>query len=51
MALFVTPGPRRDRQLVEFDQRYAIAMFRSRGPRLANLGYLGHMWEVYAFWT
>jgi predicted MFS family arabinose efflux permease len=51
MALFVTPGPRRDRQPVEFDARYAIAMFRSRGPRLANLGYLGHMWELYAFWT
>ncbi|HSM54875.1 MAG TPA: MFS transporter, partial [Candidatus Sulfomarinibacteraceae bacterium] len=22
-----------------------------RGVRLANLGYLGHMWELYAMWT
>ena len=26
-------------------------MFRERGPRLANLGYFGHMWELYALWT
>ncbi len=25
--------------------------FRDRGLRLANFGYLGHMWEVYAMWT
>ncbi|MPZ74231.1 MAG: MFS transporter [Nitriliruptorales bacterium] len=31
--------------------RYALAMFRERGPRLANLGYFGHMWELYALWT
>jgi MFS family permease len=24
---------------------------RSRALRLANLGYLGHMWELYAMWT
>ncbi|RGE23808.1 MFS transporter [Leucobacter sp. wl10] len=31
--------------------RHAWAGFRSRGPLLANLGYFGHMWELYAFWT
>ncbi len=31
--------------------RYAVAMFAERGPRLANLGYFGHMWELYALWT
>lgn len=25
--------------------------FRDRHLRLANFGYLGHMWEVYAMWT
>jgi MFS family permease len=28
-----------------------VTMLRERGPRLANLGYFGHMWELYAFWT
>ncbi len=31
--------------------RLVLAGFRDRGPRLANLGYFGHMWELYAFWT
>jgi len=31
--------------------QYALTMFRERGPRLANLGYFGHMWELYALWT
>ncbi|MEV0899892.1 MFS transporter [Actinoplanes sp. NPDC049802] len=31
--------------------RYALTMFRERGPRLVNLGYFGHMWELYALWT
>lgn len=30
---------------------YAVNIFRSRGPLLANLGYFGHMWELYALWT
>ncbi|MFI5954409.1 MFS transporter [Cryptosporangium sp. NPDC051539] len=33
------------------DPRYAVAMFRQRAPRLVNLGYFGHMWELYALWT
>ncbi len=29
----------------------ARAAFRAPAVRLANLGYLGHMWELYAMWT
>ena len=31
--------------------RYAVAMFADHGPRLVNLAYFGHMWELYALWT
>jgi MFS family permease len=34
-----------------FTPRYAIALFREPAARLANLGYFGHMWELYAMWT
>jgi MFS family permease len=34
-----------------FDLRMAAAIFRERGPRLACLGYFGHMWELYAMWA
>ncbi len=29
----------------------ALQAWRNRGVRLANLGYLGHMWELYAMWA
>lgn len=31
--------------------RYAFSVFGERRPRLANIGYFGHMWELYALWT
>jgi MFS family permease len=34
-----------------FDWKQAGKVFSSRPLRLANLGYLGHMWELYAMWT
>ncbi len=34
-----------------FEWRYAGRTLAERPPRLANLGYLGHMWELYAMWT
>jgi MFS family permease len=34
-----------------FRPRYALTMFTQRRPRLVNIGYLGHMWELYALWT
>jgi MFS family permease len=34
-----------------FRWRYIGEALRDRGVRLANFGYLGHMWELYAMWT
>ena len=33
------------------DLRQAGQVFRSRPVALANLGYFGHMWELYAMWA
>ena len=41
---FETSAPR-------FSLSTAAAAFRDPAVRLANLGYLGHMWELYAMWT
>jgi MFS family permease len=41
---FETPASR-------FSPTVAAAAFREPAVRLANLGYLGHMWELYAMWT
>jgi MFS family permease len=38
------PAPR-------FDPRAALSAWRDVPLRLANLGYLGHMWELYAMWA
>ncbi len=34
-----------------FNPRFVAALARQRGVVLANLGYFGHMWELYAMWT
>jgi MFS family permease len=34
-----------------FDRHAIGAVVRNRGARLATLGYLGHMWELYAMWA
>ncbi|HYX30710.1 MAG TPA: MFS transporter [Pyrinomonadaceae bacterium] len=34
-----------------FDLSQIGKVFRNRGVLLANLGYFGHMWELYAMWT
>ena len=34
-----------------FDPRAVSRVFADRGTRLATLGYLGHMWELYSVWT
>ncbi|MFI8191634.1 MFS transporter [Streptomyces sp. NPDC085946] len=49
--LFVRPGPHAAPAAPARNPRYALTMFTERGPRLANLGYFGHMWELYALWT
>jgi len=35
----------------KFSLDVARSAFREPAVRLANLGYLGHMWELYAMWT
>ena len=34
-----------------FDLSQITTIFSNRGVRLANFGYFGHMWELYAMWT
>jgi MFS family permease len=34
-----------------FSVQLAASAFREPSVRLANVGYLGHMWELYAMWT
>jgi MFS family permease len=34
-----------------FQWRYAFRLWRDPALRLANFGYLGHMWELYAVWA
>ncbi len=34
-----------------FHWRFAAAGLRDRAVRLANFGYFGHMWELYAMWA
>ncbi|HEV7425545.1 MAG TPA: MFS transporter [Thermoanaerobaculia bacterium] len=34
-----------------FDLGQATDIVRNRAVRLANFGYFGHMWELYAMWT
>ncbi len=47
---WVRLGPNR-RPSPPFDPAAALAGFRTRSLRLANFGYLGHMWELYAMWA
>ena len=50
VVLLVREGPNRFPS-ARFDPHMALAVFRERGPRLACLGYFGHMWELYAMWA
>jgi len=47
---FLKAGPYL-RQTAPFDWRYIGKILSDRPTRLANFGYLGHMWELYAMWT
>ena len=50
VALFVREGPYAlPNQPFDFAQ--VTQVVRNRGVRLANFGYFGHMWELYAMWT
>ncbi len=43
-------GPKRT-AAPQFDARAVLVAWRDVPLRLANLGYLGHMWELYAMWA
>jgi MFS family permease len=48
--LLLRPGPHLT-GVAPFDWRFAGRAWTYRPTRLVNLGYLGHMWELYAMWT
>ena len=48
--LFIKEGPYRAGS-PKFDWRYAGRIWREPAVVLANAGYFGHMWELYAMWT
>ena len=50
VLLFVGDGPHATAP-AKFDIVQTVRVFRNRGVRLANFGYFGHMWELYAMWT
>ena len=47
---FLRQGPDA-RPAPPLDPRYVLRMFADRPQRLINLGYFGHMWELYALWA
>ena len=50
VILFVRDGPY-VAPTAPFDPHAIRRIVSNRGARLATLGYLGHMWELYAMWT
>ena len=50
LVRFVTLGPGKARAPA-FKLSNALQGWRSRAVRLANFGYFGHMWELYAMWA
>jgi len=49
-ALFVRRGPLLGKS-APFNWRFAFEAFAHKPTRMANFGYLGHMWELYAMWS
>jgi MFS family permease len=49
LVFFVAEGPFPFSRAV-FNPRYMAVVMRNRPLVLANLGYFGHMWELYAMW-
>ncbi len=50
VLLFVGEGPF-SLPAARFDWKQVVKVFSNRGVRLANFGYFGHMWELYAMWA
>jgi MFS family permease len=49
-ASFIDEGPYKTAS-PKFNWKYIGEIFSQRPLALANLGYLGHMWELYAMWA
>ena len=49
-AAFMREGPYQT-AVPKFDWTFAGSIWREKPVTLANLGYFGHMWELYAAWT
>jgi len=47
---FAQPGPLQTKA-PPFDPKFFFHAWTDRPLRLANLGYFGHMWELYAMWA
>jgi MFS family permease len=50
LVLFVDSGPYQA-EAAPFDPGAVPRLLRDRGSLLANVGYFGHMWELYAVWA
>ncbi len=50
LMLLAREGPQ-SRRASGFRMRNALAYWTNKPVRLANFGYLGHMWELYAMWA
>jgi MFS family permease len=50
VVFLIEPGPFME-QTAPFDWRFMGRLLVHKPTRLANFGYLGHMWELYAMWT
>jgi MFS family permease len=48
---FVDVGPGSGKPLSSFKPSIVVPLFRRRSLLLVNIGYLGHMWELYAMWA
>ncbi|MCC5921969.1 MAG: MFS transporter [Cyclobacteriaceae bacterium] len=51
MFFFVKDGPHRKINTAPLSLTGAVGSFKSPAFRKAAIGYWGHMWELYAFWT
>ena len=49
-ALFVKEGPHAFAR-ANFDPSQIFQVLRNRALALVNIGYIGHMWELYAMWA
>ncbi|MFT3883530.1 MAG: MFS transporter [Gemmatales bacterium] len=51
LVLILGDGPAARPPIRRFDPRAAMRSFRNPTFRASALGYFGHMWELYAFWS